>query len=109
MSHPLSRRDALKALALVVGAAGAEFTVREARADALPHLDVKDPTAAALGYHESAKTVDVKAFPSYKPGQSCSTCLQLQGNAGDAYRPCNIYPGKLVNANGWCKVWAAKA
>jgi hypothetical protein len=39
----------------------------------------------------------------------CNTCLQLQGNAGDAYRPCNIFPGKLVNANGWCKVWVKKA
>ena len=47
--------------------------------------------------------------PTYQPGQMCNTCLQLQGKAGDAYRPCNIFAGKLVNANGWCKVWVKKA
>jgi len=107
MSHSFSRRDALKGIALVV-TAGA-VTVREARADAPPHLAPSDPTATALGYHESAKAVDVKDFPTYKPDQVCSNCMQLQGNAGDAWRPCNIFAGKLVNANGWCKVWVKKA
>lgn len=109
MSQSFSRRDALKGLALVVGAAGAMRSVREARADALPHLDPKDPTAQALGYHEESKTVDAKEFPTHQPTQLCSTCMQLQGKAGDPYRPCNIFPGKLVNANGWCKVWVQKA
>ena len=27
---------------------------------------------------------------------------------GDAWRPCQIFPGKLVNAKGWCSVWAPK-
>ena len=58
----------------------------------------------ALSYHESAKTVDAAKFPTYKPDQHCGNCLQLPGNDGDAWRPCNLFPGKLVNANGWCKV-----
>jgi len=109
MSQSFSRRDALKGLALVVGAAGTLRSVREARADAPPHLSPTDPTAQALGYHDDAKSVSAKDFPTYQAGQMCNTCLQLQGNAGDAYRPCNIFPGKLVNANGWCKVWVKKA
>ena len=109
MSQSFSRRDALKGLALVVGAAGTLHSVREARADALPHLAPTDPTAQALGYHEDAKSVSAKDFPTYQTGQMCSTCMQLQGNAGDAYRPCNIFPGKAVNANGWCQVWVKKA
>ena len=108
MSHSLSRRDALKGIALVVGAAG--VVARDVRAaDAPPHLTESDPTAQALGYHESAKTVTAKDFPTYQAGQMCSTCAQLTGNAGDAWRPCNIFAGKLVNANGWCKVWVKKA
>jgi hypothetical protein len=35
--------------------------------------------------------------------------MQLQGKEGDEWRPCNLFPGKLVNAHGWCKVWQAKA
>jgi hypothetical protein len=34
--------------------------------------------------------------------------MQLTGKEGDEWRPCNVFPGKLVNANGWCKVWAPK-
>ena len=111
MSEPIShsRRDALKQLVLVCGAAGALRLNQSAQADEAPHLSPTDPTAQALAYHEDAKSVDAKQFPTYQPGQTCSTCLQLQGKAGDAYRPCNIFPGKLVNANGWCKVWVKKA
>ena len=108
MSEPIShsRRDALKQFVMLCGAAGA---LRSAQAAELPHLTPTDPTAQALGYHDDAKTVDAKQFTTYQPGQMCSTCLQLQGNAGDAWRPCNIFAGKLVNANGWCKVWVKKA
>jgi hypothetical protein len=104
-----SRRDALKQLLLWCGAAGALRVNRSAHAAELPHLLPGDPTAVALAYHDDARTVDAKQFPTYQPGQMCSTCLQLQGNPADAWRPCNIFAGKLVNANGWCKVWVKKA
>ncbi len=109
MSESISRRDALKKLALLVGAAGAVEGSRQAQADELPHLKPSDPTAAALSYHNEASKVDPKEFPTYQPGQKCSTCLQLQGTDGQAWRPCNLFPGMLVNANGWCKVWVPKS
>jgi len=108
MSEPFSRREALKGFALLVGAGGALGTAREARAADLVHLSATEPTAVALGYHESVKTVNAKDFPTFQPGQSCATCLQLQGAAGDAWRPCTLFPGKLVSADGWCKVWVKK-
>jgi hypothetical protein len=106
MSQSFSRRDALKGIAIVVGAAGAAGGVRVARADA-PHLSPTDPTAQALGYHESAKAVDVKEFSSFAAGQMCSTCAQSGGTG--PWRTCNIFAGKLVAENGWCKVWVKKA
>lgn len=106
MSQSFSRRDALKGIAIAVGAAGAVASLREARAD-LPHLSPTDPTAQALGYHESAKAVDVKEFSSYAAGQACSTCAQSGGTG--PWRTCNIFAGKLVSENGWCKVWVKKA
>jgi hypothetical protein len=108
MTDTLSRRDALKNLALAAGALAVPAAGFSAAAAAPPHVAANDPTAVALGYHEDAKTVDVKAFPTYKPDQKCSTCLQLTGKAGDAWRPCNLFPGKLVSENGWCKVWVKK-
>jgi hypothetical protein len=80
-----------------------------ARAADLQPLDEKDPQAKALGYVADAARVDSKTNPTFKSGQACANCLQLQGKAGDPMRPCNLFPGKLVNANGWCKAWVKKA
>lgn len=71
----------------------------EAQAQDLPHLAEDDPTAQSLKYVEKS-SVD---------GQTCANCALIQGADGDAWRPCQIFPGKLVDAEGWCSVWAAKA
>jgi long-subunit fatty acid transport protein len=71
-------------------------------------LDPKDPAAVALAYHEDSTKVDPKKYPMHKPNQFCNNCLQLQGKAGEEYRPCNLFPKKLVHQRGWCKVWVKK-
>ncbi len=109
MSEPISRRNALKNLLLVFGAAGVLNQTRQAQSAEPPHLTPDDPTAKALGYVDEATKVDPKQNPTYKSDQTCHTCAQLQGSEGQAWRPCNIFPGKLVNANGWCRVWVKKA
>jgi len=109
MSEPISRRNALKKLALMAGVAGIVEGGRQARAAELPHLKADDPTAVALAYHSDATQMDPKQFPTYRPSQSCSNCLQLQGTAGQPWRPCNLFPGMLVNSHGWCRVWVLKS
>lgn len=110
MKETMTRREALRNLGLAAGtllvARGA--VAADAPPAALPHVAANDPTGLALSYHESAKSVDAKAFPTYKPEQKCSNCLQSKGNAGDAWLGCNLFPGKLVNAEGWCKVYVKK-
>lgn len=115
MKDLMSRRQALKNLAVGAGtllwvdkASGAAAETSAPVGGALPRVTPKDPVAMALSYNENAKTVDAKKFPNYKPEQKCSNCLQLTGKAGDAWRPCNLFPGKLVNAEGWCKVYVKK-
>lgn len=108
MSDSLSRRDALKHLLLAGGTVLASSTLRSEAAE-LPHVKPDDPTAVALAYFENASKVDPKKFPTYKPEQKCSNCVQLTGKAGDTWRPCNLFPGKTVHADGWCKVWVKKA
>lgn len=100
------RRRLLKGALL--GALGTAAFPELVRAAAPANLPESDPTAQALGYHENAAKVDAKAFPTFKPSQKCSNCLQLQAGTGN-YHPCNLFPGKLVNVNGWCKVWAQKS
>jgi hypothetical protein len=103
----VSRRSLVKSLA----AAAATATILRsavARAADLPHLDVKDPAAVALGYVENANQVTVKKYPAYVPGSSCDNCLLLQGSSGAGYRPCSLFAGKLVSVSGWCSGWAAE-
>jgi hypothetical protein len=69
---------------------------------------VHDPAATALGYVENAADVDPKKFPRYVAGSNCDNCLQLQGKPGNNYRPCNLFPGKLVAVAGWCSGWTAE-
>jgi hypothetical protein len=89
-------------------AALAIFRGAKARAADLPHLDAKDSQAIALGYVENATQVDAKKYPAYVKGSRCDNCLLLQGSSGAAYRPCNLFAGKLVSAAGWCSSWAAE-
>ena len=101
------RRTVLKGALFGVAAIPAAALI--SRAEAAPaHVGVDEPQAKSLGYIEDATKVDAKANPNYKPGQHCANCLQAQVKAGEAYIPCNIFPGKLVNANGWCKVWVKR-
>ena len=109
MNKPISRRDAVKRLVALCGASAALRESRPAAAAEATHLEPNDPTAAALKYVPDAKKVDAKQFPSYQPGQTCGTCLQLQEGADPTWRPCNLFPGKLVNVNGWCQVWVKKS
>jgi hypothetical protein len=104
--NAFNRRTLLRNLAL----AGAAIVLPVVRAQSAepPHLEVKDPAAVKLGYVEKAAAVDAKKFPTYEKGSSCENCSQLQGSAGAAYRPCTLFPGKLVAAAGWCSAWAAE-
>lgn len=77
-------------------------------AGAAEPLSESDPTAKSLAYVNDASKVDPKANPTYKKGQLCENCIQYTGKPGAASGPCNIFPGKLVNAKGWCKVWVLK-
>lgn len=68
------------------------------RANAQEQVKLDDPTAVALKYvHET--TVE---------GQNCENCQYIAGEKKE-WRPCGIFPGKLVNNNGWCSAWMKKA
>lgn len=113
--HVTRRRFlASAAIALPAGAVLLDVALNaasaQAAAAALPKLDLNDPSAKALLYVDDHTKVD-RANPlasRYAPDQKCSNCSQIQGKDGEAYRPCAIFPGKLVASNGWCSVWAKK-
>lgn len=104
IDQKFSRRRLLQsALAGLAAVPAATLIARSASAAEL--LSENDATAKSLAYIGDASKVVAKTNPTYKPGQLCSNCIQYTGKAGAADGPCNIFPGKLVKAKGWCKVW----
>jgi hypothetical protein len=94
-----SRRRFLKvaagttAAAMVIGG-----LPRFAHAADLPPLTEADPTAKALGYVEDGST---SSNAKHKAGDVCSNCQFYSGGA-TGRGPCQLFPGKSVNAKGWC-------
>jgi hypothetical protein len=66
-----------------------------------------DPAAAALGYKHDATSVDAGKFPQHKADQVCSNCRLYSAGGEDGWGNCGIFPGKMVNAKGWCSAWVA--
>lgn len=94
-----SRRRFLKVAAgTAVVAAVVGGMPRLARAADLPPVSENDPTAKALGYVEDAnKTTNA----AHKPGDDCANC-QFYSGGPTGRGPCQLFPGKSVNAKGWC-------
>ena len=108
---PLSKIARRKFLQLSAVAAAGCFVNpgREAVAGDMPKLAEDDPMAKAMKYVHDASTVDPATRNNPAADQTCANCALIQGNDGDEWRPCQIFPGKVVAAAGWCSVWAPKA
>ncbi len=87
-----------------------EARMAEADADSadMPRVDPNDPTAQALGYQHDAANVDATKYPDRNPAHLCSNCILYQGTPGDEWGGCALFPGKTVNANGWCSSYTPK-
>ena len=81
---------------------------RQASAEDLPKVSEDDPMAQAMRYTHDASTVDPSTRANPAADQTCDNCALVQGADGEAWRPCQIFPGKLVAGAGWCSVWAPK-
>lgn len=68
------------------------------RANAQEKVSPEDPTAAALKY----------VHKSPVEGSNCSNCMYVQGEDGKEWRPCALFPGKVVASEGWCSAWLTK-
>ncbi|MDE0852848.1 MAG: high-potential iron-sulfur protein [Nevskia sp.] len=108
-SFNLSRRQLLTYLA-IGGVAAPLCSIGPALAADLPHVAADDPTAKALGYVEDATKINAKTEALYKAASHCANCQLFQAaQAKGGYAPCAVFPGKVVNQNGWCRSWTAKA
>jgi hypothetical protein len=97
-----ARRRLLKHLSLAVPLAviGVRPRARGAAA-ATPLLDPASAEAKAVKYVEDAAGASGAA-----PGSTCANCALYQGADGSKRGACQIFPGKEVEAAGWCASWA---
>tara|TARA_R110002126_G_scaffold42002_1_gene121794 strand:+ start:1621 stop:1917 length:297 start_codon:yes stop_codon:yes gene_type:complete len=65
---------------------------------AAEELKLDDPLAAAMRYTHKSEV----------EGRNCNNCNLVQGEDGQKWRPCAIFPGKLVASEGWCAAWVQK-
>lgn len=75
----------------------------------MPQLSEDDPMAMSMKYTHDASTVDPASRTNPAEVQNCANCALVTGNEGEPWVPCQIFPGKVVNAEGWCAVWAPKS
>ena len=68
-----------------------------------------DPQAIALGYKTDGTKTDIKKYPNFAAGQSCTACVLFQAKAPGDTGSCAVFGNKLVNNKGWCSAWAKKA
>lgn len=108
IDEKFSRRQLLQGVLAGLAAVPA-ITLIARDAGAAEAVSETDPTAKSFGYVTDTSKVVAKTNPTYKPGQHCANCFQYKAaKAGATEGECAIFGGKLVKANGWCKVWVPK-
>ncbi len=71
----------------------------------MPKVSEDDPVAVSLKYvHDASKAAGRNNSEAF-----CHNCQLYTGEADSEWGPCSIFPGKVVNANGWCSAWVKKA
>lgn len=91
------------AVRLLVGACLAPLALlrpRRAPAADLPLLDPASPRAKKLHYVADASQAKAAA-----KGNTCASCGLYQGTYGSKQGACRLFPGKDVEAGGWCSSW----
>jgi len=99
------RREALKSLGIV---AVASLFPTALRADAPPGsaVDEASDQAKALGYRNNTADVDSGVYARHEVTQKCLNCQLYQSQ--ESWGPCALFPGKQVNAQGWCSAWVKR-
>jgi hypothetical protein len=112
---PTGKHSRRLVLGMLAGAPLASLFAAKSKAqmagggESLPHLTEDDPQAKALSYTDDATTANRTDKGGVAASdQFCHNCQFVQATTGE-WRPCQIFPGKAVNENGWCLTWTPKA
>ena len=105
--HTLTRRRFVTVAALAgLTSIPVVLGTRGALAADMPRLDEAEGSAKALSYVHDAAEVDAAARGG--DDRICRTCRFYTDASAAPWGPCTLFPGKAVNAGGWCKGWVAR-
>ena len=98
MNQKMKRRDFLKTCGLFGAALVSPILMRPLKSfgEACEKATPANPMVNMLGYVPVSKTKK----------QSCSNCIQFQGNRKASSGKCPIFQGCEVSTKGWCKSWS---
>ena len=101
-----TRRRLIQAAALLTPIAVTGCAASPRNNDILLRAD--DPVARALLYYPNSKNVpdDLPLAASHQPDQTCATCIHVRNETGNGARKCPAFAGRVINAEGWCSLWA---
>lgn len=104
----LTRRTVLKAATLLTPTAFAISGCATMQREPKLTVHSDDPVARAVLYYPNSNNVPTNhpLAATHQPSQTCATCVHVRGKAGDNPRKCPTFPGRLINAEGWCSLWA---
>ena len=95
---PISRRQLLgEAAGLALGTLALAGTARAED----PVVDPSSAAAIQFKYVEDAHQASAAT-----PDAKCDTCGLYQGKKNSTTGACQLFPGKVVKAAGWCTAWA---
>jgi hypothetical protein len=100
-----TRRSVLRG-SVAAGAAAllaAALPASRSRAADLPEVSETDPTAKGLKY-----VADATKSERTDQSQFCHSCRYYKGTGATGKGPCDLFPGKSVNAEGWCAAYMKK-
>ena len=101
-----SRRSILKVFSAII-----PVSLFGHKVVAQDRLTEEDQMAKMFLYVHDAADVDISnpMAARFKPGQNCANSMLFQTSEDPEGGPCSIFQFKLVNAKGWCSVWALKS
>ncbi len=102
----LSRREFLQSTAVVIPVSLTGCAALSG--DRVPLVRNSDPVALTLAYYSDTRDVeaDNPLAGSHDVSQKCANCIHRRGSAGPGRIDCPKFPGRNVNEEGWCSLWA---
>jgi hypothetical protein len=108
----INRRNFLK-LGAQAGGGALALSAIPIQLLAQDEVSADEALAQAMGYTPDATTVDTSKFPKRAGDagatQFCNNCALYAGAADAETAPCSIFQNRLVQGQGWCNAWVAKA